>query len=166
MKDKEITVSSEELWADTAKALWNEDKRGFKLWALGLAGATPVKKIAGVDGIMEFIESDKSKHKILVQVKGEDDLVPGMISELADLVDKEGAAIGLIIHLHKPRLAIITDSVHAGGYDSPLWKRQFLKIQMRTVTELLAGKTFDIPQTSKPARKKKKENSAGTPHLM
>ena len=120
-----------------------------------LAGATPVKKKGKVDGVLEFIESDKTKHKILVQVKGDEDLVPGMITDLAELVDKEGASIGLIIHLQKPRLAIITDSVHAGTYNSALWKREFLKIQMRTVTELLEGKTFDIPQTCKPAKKRK-----------
>jgi hypothetical protein len=166
MKEKEITAVSEKLWTETAKALLEQNPGGFKLWALGLAGATPVKKHGKIDGIMEFIENDKSSHKILVQVKGDEELAPGMIIELAEIVDKEEAAIGLIINLQKPRLSIITESVHAGCYDSPLWKRQFLKIQIRTVTELLQGKTFEIPQTSRPARKKKKESSAGTPHLM
>jgi len=37
--------------------------------------------------------------------------------------------------------------VHAGSYKSELWNKEFLKIQIRTVVELLEGKTFDIPQT-------------------
>jgi site-specific DNA-methyltransferase (adenine-specific) len=166
MKTAKTSAAIESITAETAIMLWQEDKKGFKLWALGLAGAKPVKKNKDIDGMLEFVESDQVRQKILVQVKGDEDLVPGMISELSDILEKDGAQIGLIISLQKPRLGMITDSVHAGSYDSPLWKRQFLKIQIRTVGELLEGKTFDIPQTCKPARKRKQARPVDTERLV
>jgi site-specific DNA-methyltransferase (adenine-specific) len=144
-KDKEssnISVS-----AADAQALWNKDRREFELWALGLLGAKPVVRSNIVYGLLGFVESGNKKQKIVVQSQGDKNVTPHMIQDLLETVEKEGAAIGLLITLHKPRLAIITDSVHAGSYDSDLWKKKFLKIQIRTVEELLEGKSFDIPQT-------------------
>jgi len=136
-----------------AQALWDKDKREFELWALSLAGAKPRVRADRVDGVLEFLERGNKKQKIIVQVKGGKSLTPGMIQDLLGVVEKEGAALGLIISLHRPILSVITDSVHAGSYESELWKRTFLKIQIRTVGELLEGKKFDIPQTCRPPKK-------------
>jgi hypothetical protein len=147
-----------------AQSLWDRDKKEFSLWALSLVGAKPMVHGDRVDGVLGFVETGNKKQKIIVQVKGDKNLIPGMIQELLDVIEKEGAAIGLIISLHKPRIGMITDSVHAGSYESELWKKKFLKIQIRTVDELMEGKSFDIPQTysllKKPKRPKKRGESA------
>ena len=137
--DKPTSTSS-------AKELWESDKSEFTLWALSLVGAKPRKKGDAIDGILGFVESGNKKRTILVQATGKG-LIPSMIQDLLKAVDDEGADIGLLISLHKPTLGLITDSVHAGSYESELWKKKFLKIQIRTIQELLDGKSFDIPQT-------------------
>jgi len=150
-----------------AQTLWNRDKSEFISWALGLVGAKPRMRADRIDGILEFVESDKKKRKIIVQVKGDKSLTPGMIQDLLAVLDDEGADLGLIISLYRPILSVITDSVHAGSYESELWKKSFLKIQIRTVGELLEGKRFDIPQTCRPPKKSarmKKQN--GTTRLL
>ena len=146
--------------AADAQALWYKDRREFELWALDLLGAKPVVRDDMIYGILGFVESGNKKQKIVVQAQGGKNVTPHMLQELLENVEKEQAAIGLLITLHKPRLAIITDSVHAGSYESDLWKKKFLKIQIRTVEELLEGKSFDIPQTyslSKKAPRVKKQ---------
>lgn len=132
--------------ASSAKALWESDKSEFTLWALSLVSAKPIKKGDEIEGILGFVESGNKKRTILVHVAGKS-LIPSMIQDLLKAVDDDGAAIGLLISLHKPTLGLITESVHAGSYESELWKKKFLKIQIRTVQELLDGKSFDIPQT-------------------
>jgi hypothetical protein len=144
-KDKDSSNTS--MPAADAQALWYKDRREFELWALQLIGAKPVVRDDIIYGILGFVESGNRKQKIIVHAQGGKNVTPHMIQELLETVEKEEAAIGLLITLHKPRLGIITDSVHAGSYESDLWKKQFLKIQIRTVEELLQGKSFDIPQT-------------------
>jgi hypothetical protein len=84
-----------------------------------------------------------------------------MIQELTGVMENEGAVIGLIISLHQPRLGMITDTVHAGSYESDLWKKKFLKIQIRTVAELLEGKKFDIPHPYSLLKKTSKKKEQG-----
>jgi len=131
----------------SAKALWSKNEREFELWALSLVGAKPRIRNGGIEGILGFAEIGNKKGTIVVQIKGSTYLVRGMIDDMVGLIEKEGAAIGLLITLHKPTLGMITDTVHAGSYQSELWNRNYLKIQLRTVNDLLEGKSFDIPQT-------------------
>ena len=147
MENKNVYSVNEPISAATAQALWDKNKKEFELWALSLVGAKPRQRDDEVEGILGFVERGNKKRKIIVQVKGDKNLVPSMIDDLIETIEREEAAIGLLISLHKPRLGMITDSVHAGSYQSELWNREFLKIQIRTVHELLEGKTFDIPQT-------------------
>ena len=152
------------LTAVATQELWEKDKREFELWALSLVEAKPVIQGDEVYGILGFVESRNKKQKIIIKVKGDKNLTPRMIGDLLEIVEKEAAAIGLLISLHKPRLGLITDSVHAGSYESELWNRKFLKIQIRTVEELMEGKSFDIPQAysllKKPPRMKQQGETA------
>jgi hypothetical protein len=160
LENKDEESSNISVSAADAQALWNKDRREFELWALNLIDAKPVVRNNTIYGLLGFVESGNKKQKIVVQAQGDKNITPHMIQDLLDNVEKEGAAIGLLITLHKPRLAIITDSVHAGSYESDLWKKKFLKVQIRTVEELLEGKSFDIPQTyslSKKAPRAKKQ---------
>ncbi len=146
MKKNVEKNSTRPVSAAAAQELWNRDKNEFELWALSLLGAKPKPHEGGTIGILGFVESGKRKGSIVVQIKGGKSLTSGMIRDLAGIVEKQGAAMGLLISLNKPTLSVITESVHAGSYESELWHRKFLKIQIRSVAELLEGKSFDIPQ--------------------
>jgi hypothetical protein len=167
VENKNTGSFSEPVSLSSAQALWDRNKGEFELWALSLVGAKPKQTDNEVEGLLGFVERGNKKQKIIVQVKGDKNLVPGMIDDLVETVEKEGAVIGLLISLHKPRLGMITDSVHAGNYQSELWNKEFLKIQIRTVHELLEGKTFDIPQTYSLLKKApRKKGPGGTAKLL
>jgi hypothetical protein len=161
VENKNTGSSKEPISLSSAQALWDSNRKDFTLWALSLVGAKPRQRDGEVEGILGFVERSNKKQKIIVQVKGDKNLVPGMIDDLMKTIEKEGATMGLLISLHKPRLGMITDSVNAGSYKSELWNKEFLKVQIRTVHELIEGKTFDIPQTYSLLKKAPRKKGPG-----
>lgn len=161
MENKNKDSINEPASAATAQQLYEKDEKEFIKWALSLIDAKPVIHGDKIEGLLGFVETGNKKQKIIIQVKGDKNLIPGMIQDITDIMEKEGAVIGLIISLHQPRLGMITDTVHAGSYESDLWKKKFLKIQIRTVAELLEGKKFDIPQTYSLLKKPSKTKEQG-----
>ncbi|MDP2916550.1 MAG: DNA methyltransferase [Dehalococcoidia bacterium] len=134
----------------SAQALANKSKKEFEIWAISLVGAHPREHDGGVDGIFGFVEKDKKTRTIIVQVKGGDVLNPGMVRDLIGTVKKEGAAIGLLITLIEPSGGMKSLAIHSETYKSELWAKEYPSIQIRTVAELLEGKTFDLPPTQSP----------------
>ena len=124
------------------------DKYQFQWWALGLIGARPAgdkKKGAdkGIDGVISFIDDPTSKPKrAMVQVKSGHAHVKD-IRELKDVASKE--AMGIFITLEPPTKDMSVEAVSAGYYHSPIWNKDYPKIQILTIEELLHGKTVDMP---------------------
>jgi DNA modification methylase len=139
----------------SARALAEKDKKEFEIWAISLVGAAHREHDGGVDGILSIPESKKSFTKVVVQAKSGKNLTPGMVRDLLGTVEKEKAAIGLFITLEEPTIGMSEFANHSGDYDSPIWHKSFPKIQIRTVGELLDGKTFELPWGESPASKAK-----------
>ena len=137
-----------------AKALWDQDPYQFQYWAVSLLEAQPQqeqKKGAdgGIDGLIYFLDGPKkTPQKIVIQVKGGHVSVP-QVRDLKGVVEREKAAMGLFISLQKPTAPMNSESASGGFFHSDLWQRDFPKIQLRTVSEMLEGKGFELP--SRPA---------------
>jgi len=131
----------------SAKALFERDKKdkhAFELWALKLVNARPRAKDGGVDGVIGFLDHSNNLHRVVVQIKGGSNLSPTIIRDLIGTVQKENAAMGLLISLHSPTRGMYQDANHAGDYRGK--DRLYKKIQIRTITELLEeDKPFDLP---------------------
>jgi len=54
-------------------------------------------------------------------------------------------ALGIFITLEPPTGPMQTEAVSAGFYHSPGWNKDYPKIQILTIEELLHGKTVDMP---------------------
>ena len=124
------------------------DKYQFQWWALGLIGARPVgekKKGAdkGIDGVINFIDDPTSKPKrAIVQVKS-GHVGVDVIKVLETTAAKE--AMGILITLEPPTKPMQVEAVSAGYYHSPIWNKDYPKIQILTIDELLHGKAVDMP---------------------
>ena len=68
-----------------------------------------------------------------------------LIRDLKGTVEREKAALGLFITLEDPTRDMRTEAVSAGFYRSETWQRDYPKIQIRTIADLLNGANFDIP---------------------
>ena len=147
---KDYQVIGEPEDAGSARALWEQDPYQFQYWAMSLLEAQPQadqKKGAdrGIDGLLHFIDGKRrTPHKVVVQVKGGHVSSP-QVRDLKGTVEREKAAIGLFITLEEPTAPMQTEAVTAGHYHSEIWQRDYPKIQIRTVSQLLSGHHFDLP---------------------
>ncbi len=134
---------------DSAIDLARRDKYQFQWWAVSLVDARPYggkKKGAdgGIDGIL-FFRSDKDQtEKALISVKGGENVGVGMVRELIAVVEREKAAVGVLISLALPTRAMEREATAAGFFQSPF--EQVPKIQIITLAELFQGKRPRIPR--------------------
>lgn len=131
-----------------AKALAISDKYQFQWWAVSLVDAVPYggkKKGAdsGIDGLIYFKPEGKKTEKAIVSVKGGANVGVAMIRDLAHVVEREDAKIGVFITLTPPTGPMTKEAVKAGFYETDYGK--YLKIQILTIDDLFAGKKPDIP---------------------
>jgi site-specific DNA-methyltransferase (adenine-specific) len=132
-----------------AAALAASDPYQFQWWALGLVGARPVeqKKGAdkGIDGRIVF-QSDKpgTFESVILSVKA-GKTGAAHVRDLKGVLEREKAAIGVLISMQEATAPMKMEAVTAGFYESALWGQKYPKIQLFTVAELLAGKKVEMP---------------------
>jgi len=146
----EFDVIGEPVSLPDAKTLAKDDPYQFQWWALGLVGARPVEQKKGsdkgIDGRIYFHDEGtggKTKQIILSVKSGH--VGVGDVRDLRGVVDREKAAIGVLITLENPTRPMITEANSAGFYNSPGWNTRHPKLQILTIEELLAGKKIDSP---------------------
>jgi site-specific DNA-methyltransferase (adenine-specific) len=131
-----------------ARALAAEDKYQFQWWAVSLVDAVPYrgkKKGAdsGIDGLIYFKPDGKTTEKAIVSVKGGEHVDVAMIRDLAHVVEREKARIGVFITLAEPSRPMLAEAAVAGTYKADFG--EYPKIQILTIAELFAGRKPNIP---------------------
>jgi site-specific DNA-methyltransferase (adenine-specific) len=148
-RKKAFRVVGEPTSVPDAEELAKSDPYQFQWWALGLVGARPVeqKKGAdkGIDGRIIF-QGDKpgTFENVILSVKARK-TGSAHIRDLKGVLEREKAAIGVLISMQEPTSAMKTEAVTAGFYESTSWNRKYPKIQLLTVQELLNGKKIEMP---------------------
>jgi DNA methylase/Restriction endonuclease len=140
-----------------ARDLAQRDKYQFQWWAVSLVNALPFagkKKGAdtGIDGLIYFKDFKKkgkvftgeTTEKIIVSVKGGENVNVAMIRDLAHVVDREKAKMGLFITLAAPTDPMRKEALKEGYFETET-RGKFLKLQIVTIEELFAGKRPDLP---------------------
>lgn len=169
-RDKDYQVIGEPVSLGAAGQLARDDRFQFQVWACGLVNAKPygssgsraIKKgkDRGIDGVINFIDDVKGKaQSALVQVKSGHVSSPD-IRDLRGTVERENAPIGVFITLEEPTRDMRKEAISAGFYTSDLWQKNYPKIQILTIEELLDEKQIEMPPqhgTFKQAKKVKKE---------
>lgn len=129
-----------------ARELALRDKHQFQLWACSVVEAHNYKggkkgADTGIDGLIYFQdEPNKPSKKIVVSVKGGENVGVAMIRDFAHVIEREKAAIGFFVTLTDPTKNMVTESVGTGYYTSPLTGAKFPKLQVLTIEGLLAGR--------------------------
>lgn len=130
---------------DGARDLAARDKYQFQWWACSLVNAQPYqgkKKGAdtGIDGLIFFHDDQGPARKIVVSVKGGATVTVAMIRDLAHVIDREGAALGLFVTLAAPTSAMQAAAAAVGFYASPSFPdRAYPKLQLLSIAGLLTG---------------------------
>ncbi len=126
-----------------ARELAARDKYEFQYWACSLVNAQPYqgkKKGAdsGIDGLIFFQDDKGQSKKIIVSIKGGENVGVPMVRDLGHVIDREKAQIGLFVTLASPTKPMDKEAVSAGYYESP-HNGNFPKIQILTVEGLMNG---------------------------
>ncbi len=131
-----------------ARALAAQDRFQFQCWALGLVGArkTEVKKGAdrGIDGRLFFHDDNGKTKQVIFSVKSGKVSVKD-VRDLRGVVEREEAALGLLITLEDATQPMRGEAAAAGFYLSPWTQKNHPRMQVLTVEQLLAGKRVDMP---------------------
>jgi DNA modification methylase len=124
----------------------------FQRWALNLIDARPLggteKKGAdrGIDGRVTFTIGPKGEMgQALVSVKS-GKVNSSMVRDLKGTIERERAEIGVFITLEEPSSEMKLEAATAGVYTSPIDGRDYPRIQILTIRELLEdGKKPMLP---------------------
>jgi DNA modification methylase len=146
---KDYAVIGEPEDIEGARDLFGLNRYQFQWWATSLINAKPYgdkKKGAdtGIDGWLFFSDEEGEYKKAVVQVKGGKVDVKD-IRDLGHVIDREKAEIGIFITLEGPTKPMIKEALLKGVYRSDLTGKDYYRIQILTIEELLAGKNPDIP---------------------
>jgi DNA modification methylase len=114
----------------------------FQWWLLAEIGAMPVGAVRrkgadrGIDGVITFLDVNGKMEKVLVSVKS-GRINSGMIRDLRGTVERERAAIGVFMTLEESTAEMRREAGIAGLYHSELRNRDFRRIQIVSVRQLL-----------------------------
>jgi site-specific DNA-methyltransferase (adenine-specific) len=135
----------------SARMLAETDRYEFQYWANSLVNAQPIegreKKGAdrGIDGVIRFVDDEKERLKrVIVQVKS-GHVQRNTMGELRGTIEREKAEMGMLISLEPPTKPMRQEAVAAGTYYSPGWNREYPRVQIWTIEELLAGAEPKVP---------------------
>ena len=166
---KDYELLGEPTTLTDAHHLAQQDRYQFQWWALGLLPAFPYggqgdskqgKKGSdkGIDGIMTFRDSGEDHEKrIIVQVKS-GKVSSRDIRDLNGTVDREkNAVIGVFITLEPPSRNMVLEALELGRYKSVVFKREYPKIQILTLEDLLNGAKVQFPGTDTTLKQAQRE---------
>jgi len=154
-RDYQVIGEPEDLQG--ARQLAREDRYQFQWWALSLIEARPLggsegskvgKKGAdrGIDGAINFLEAKGAVRRALVQVKS-GHVNAGTIRDLKGTLERENASIGVFITLEPATREMLTEASSGGFYHSDLWEKDYPRVQILSIEELLNGAEVRVPPT-------------------
>ncbi|HEX4080909.1 MAG TPA: DNA methyltransferase [Rhizomicrobium sp.] len=131
--------------------LARRDKYQFQWWAAWLLGATTYETKKGADRGIDaniYFPNGRTVGRIIVSVKGGDNPSPVWVRELAGVVDREKADMGILITLSEPTRAMLSDA--ARGPAERIRFGKYPLIQIATVADMLDQHWPTMPPIPKP----------------
>jgi site-specific DNA-methyltransferase (adenine-specific) len=166
VEKKDYRVIGEPKDLASARQLATENRYQFQWWGLSLVKAMPLGGAAqeregkkgkdrGVDGIIPFFDNGHKAREALVQVKsghvGAKD-----IRDLRGTLERENAPIGVFITLEEATRDMVSEAATAGFYHSPDYNKDYPKMQILTIEEILNGKEAKTPPAIPPTKAAKR----------
>lgn len=156
LEKKGYEVKGEPVSLHAARQLAGENRYQFQWWALSLIKARPFGsgpdsktgkkgRDRGIDGAIFFIDDHARDPKsILVQIKS-GRVKSGDIRDLRGTIDRERAAMGVFVTLEDPTRDMVAEAASTGFYRSPGWNKDYPKLQIVTIEDLLSGGEIKMP---------------------
>ncbi|MDR2562043.1 MAG: restriction endonuclease [Holophagales bacterium] len=121
---------------------------------------------AGIDGTVYFMTGPNENAKMVIQVKS-GKVQRGDIAKLNSDMQRENAVIATLLTLQEPTREMLKEAKGTGTYHHEMMGRDYERIQIITIDEMLAGARMNLPlalEVLKAAERKGKQ-SAEQPEL-
>lgn len=128
----------------SARKLAEHDPHTFQQWAVGQCRGRSGGRGAdrGIDGVIIYQTSRETYGRAIVSVKAGRNVNPGMIRDLAGVLQRERSDAGIFVCLNPPTKEMRAEAFSAGRVQLPGGDRP--KIQIVTVTDLVSGPDLGI----------------------
>jgi len=135
----------------SAKVLAEADRFQFQAWALGLVGARTAHSDRrgsdrGIDGRLFFRDDKEGDLKQIVLSVKSGGVQVRDVRDLVGTVQREKAALGVLITLEPPSKPMLKEALDAGYYTSEVFKAKVPRVQIFTIDQLLKGARIDFPR--------------------
>lgn len=139
-----------------ARELARRDKYQFQWWAAWRLGSQTYhedKKGAdrGIDGNIFFHNGPYGAGRIIVSVKGGENVGVQMVRDLRGVIEREEAEMGVMVTLNEPTTPMVSEAASAGFVRKSAHGR-LPRLQIVTVEDLLAGQMPKLPPLPQPTR--------------
>ncbi|MEX1173559.1 MAG: DNA methyltransferase [Chloroflexota bacterium] len=124
-----------------------DGRHRFEVWALARLGLAENRRggDGGIDGRIAFTGPGGRLENIVVSVKS-GHVGPAAVRDLKGTMGRERSAMGLLFTFEEPTSSATREAVESGFYRSPLDGRQYPKVVIHTVRDLLEdGRLPDLP---------------------
>lgn len=128
-----------------ARALAKLEPHTFQEWAVGRLGGRSRGRGAdrGIDGEIAFLTGHQRYGRAIVSVKAGQHVNPGMIRDLAGVVLREGADLGIFVCVNEPTREMKLEA-HSSELVALPWGNKH-KIQIVTAKELVENANVGLP---------------------
>src|SRR5690606_24547637 len=132
-----------------AQDLFRRDPHQFQWWAAWRLGAHTYREAKrgpdrGIDGNIFFSNGPFGTGRIVISVKGGENIGPAFARELRGTIEREEAEMGILITLAQPTRAMMADAA-AAGFVSKSAHGRLPRLQIVTIEDLLAGLLPKLP---------------------
>lgn len=142
-------VIGEPVSVPDAERLAKSDPYQFQWWALGLVNARPVdqKKGAdkGIDGRIVFMGDKPGIFEAVILSVKAGKTGAAHVRDLIGVLEREKAAIGVLISMQEPTAPMKTEAATAGFFESATWNKKYPRVQLLTIADIMAGKQIEMP---------------------
>jgi site-specific DNA-methyltransferase (adenine-specific) len=136
-----------------ARALAERDKYQFQWWAAWKLGAQTYDSKKGgdkgIDANIYFSNGPYGLGRIIISVKGGNNLSPTMVRDLAGTVERENAEMGVLVTLNEPTKGMKADAANYGFVPRTPHGRM-PRVQIVTAEELINGHFPNLPPLPRP----------------
>jgi hypothetical protein len=140
----------------SAQRLAADDKFDFEKWFVTALGGQPYKSSGGgdkgIDGFLYARDLTRKTQRVIISVKG-GHYGPAAVRDLKGVVEREGAAAGLLLALNAPSAEARAEAASAGRFSLAGVARTYPKVQILTVADYFDGLRPDLPDTSETLKK-------------
>lgn len=139
-----------------ARELARRDKHQFQWWAAWRVGSHTYrteKKGAdrGIDGNIFFKNGPFGDGRIIVSVKGGENVGVDMVRDLRGVIEREEAEMGILVTLANPTKAMVQEALQAGFLRRSALGR-LPRLQIVTAADLIEGNLPKLPPLPVPER--------------